>query len=64
MQAVTRNPLADPGLLGVETVITAGIVRDVFGLDCVVIADPVSHTPLVVPIGVGHRAGDRPTVAS
>ena len=32
-------------------VITADIVRDVFGLDCVVIDDPVSHTPLVVPIG-------------
>ena len=47
-----------------ETVITAEIVRDVFGLDCVVIADPVSHTPLVVPVGVGRRAGDRRTVAS
>ena len=35
-------------------VITADIVRDVFGLDCVVIDDPVSHTPLVVPIGNRH----------
>ena len=35
-------------------VITADNVRDVFGLDCVVIDDPVSHTPLVVPIGSRH----------
>ncbi|MET0662577.1 MAG: Fe(3+) dicitrate ABC transporter ATP-binding protein FecE, partial [Ilumatobacteraceae bacterium] len=32
-------------------VITADSVHHVFGLDCVVIDDPVSHTPLVVPIG-------------
>ncbi len=35
-------------------VVTADLVRDVFGLDCVVIDDPVSHTPLVVPIGNRH----------
>ena len=35
-------------------VITADLVREVFGLDCVVIADPVSRTPLVVPIGNRH----------
>lgn len=35
-------------------VITAETVRDVFGLDAVVIDDPISHTPLVIPIG-GHR---------
>jgi ABC-type cobalamin/Fe3+-siderophores transport system ATPase subunit len=39
-----------------EEVITADIVREVFGLDCVVIADPVSHTPLVVPVAVGQRS--------
>lgn len=33
-------------------VITADRVREVFGLDCIVIPDPVSDTPLVVPIGV------------
>ena len=27
----------------------AELVREVFGLPCVVIDDPVSHTPLVVP---------------
>ena len=31
-----------------------GLVRDVFGLDSQVIADPVSGTPLVVPIGRHH----------
>jgi ABC-type cobalamin/Fe3+-siderophores transport system ATPase subunit len=30
-------------------VITAELVHDVFGLDCVVIADPVSGSPLVIP---------------
>ena len=32
-----------------SSVITAELVHEVFGLDCVVIADPVSGTPLVVP---------------
>jgi iron complex transport system ATP-binding protein len=32
-------------------VITVDTVREVFGLDCLVIDDPVSGTPLVVPIG-------------
>ncbi len=36
------------------SVITADNVRDVFGLDCIVIDDPVSGTPLVVPIGSRH----------
>ncbi|MFK8022817.1 MAG: ABC transporter ATP-binding protein [Ilumatobacter sp.] len=39
-------------------VITSEMVRDVFGLDAMVIEDPVSHTPLVVPIG-SHRASRR-----
>jgi iron complex transport system ATP-binding protein len=34
-----------------DEVITADTVRDVFGLESVVIADPVSGTPLVVPCG-------------
>jgi iron complex transport system ATP-binding protein len=34
-----------------RAVVTEDIVRDVFGLDCRVIDDPVSHTPLVVPVG-------------
>ena len=35
-------------------VVTEEVVRTVFGLDNVVIDDPVSHTPLVVPVG-RHR---------
>jgi iron complex transport system ATP-binding protein len=31
------------------TVITAELVHEVFGLECVVIADPVSGTPMIVP---------------
>ena len=36
-------------------VIDAATVGEVFGLDAVVITDPVSNTPLVVPIGSHHR---------
>lgn len=36
------------------TVLTAGLVEDVFGLPCRIITDPVSGTPMVVPIG-RHR---------
>ena len=36
------------------TVITEELVADVFGLACRVVADPVSGTPLVVPIGRHH----------
>jgi iron complex transport system ATP-binding protein len=38
-----------------DAVVTADVVRDVFDLDCRVIDDPVSRTPLVVPIGRHHR---------
>ena len=37
-------------------VVTPALVRDVFGLEAQVIDDPVSHTPLVVPLGRHHRA--------
>lgn len=36
-------------------VVTIPLVRDVFGLEAQVIEDPVSHTPLVVPIGRHHH---------
>ncbi|MEP9382209.1 ABC transporter ATP-binding protein [Nocardioides sp. KR10-350] len=36
-------------------VVTEECVRQVFGLDCRVVPDPVSHTPLVVPMGRHHR---------
>lgn len=34
-----------------DEVMTAELVREVFGLECQLIADPVSGTPMVVPIG-------------
>lgn len=37
-------------------VVTEEVVREVFGLDNRVIDDPVSHTPLVVPVGRHLRA--------
>jgi iron complex transport system ATP-binding protein len=35
-------------------VVDAELVRTVFGLEALVVPDPVSHTPLVVPIGAHH----------
>lgn len=34
-----------------EEIITAELVEEVFGLRCLIIEDPVSRTPLVVPLG-------------
>jgi iron complex transport system ATP-binding protein len=34
---------------GPTTVITAELVREVFGLECLVITDPIAGTPLIVP---------------
>jgi iron complex transport system ATP-binding protein len=45
-------------------VVTAEHVRSVFGLECVVIDDPVTHTPLVVPIGVDAGSNGDHTIAS
>ncbi|MFP4299829.1 MAG: ABC transporter ATP-binding protein [Spirulinaceae cyanobacterium] len=33
-----------------QTVMTESMVRDVFGLDCRIVDDPVSHTPLCIPL--------------
>jgi iron complex transport system ATP-binding protein len=44
-------------------VVDAALVGDVFGMRCQVTADPVSGTPLVIPIGRHHaeaRPGDLP----
>lgn len=35
-------------------VITSTLVKDIFGLDCAAIADPVSGSPLVIPKGRYH----------
>jgi iron complex transport system ATP-binding protein len=39
-------------------VITADSVEEVFGLRCQVVVDPVSGTPLAVPIGRHHATTD------
>lgn len=38
-------------------VVTAELVRDVFGVESVIASDPVTGTPLVVPLGRHHRLG-------
>ena len=40
-------------------VLTADLVRDAFGLEAVIAADPVCGTPMVVPIGKFHTAEGR-----
>ena len=40
-------------------VITAELVREVFGLECVVVADPVAGTPLVIPAARGVSSPSR-----
>ncbi|MDO6450996.1 ABC transporter ATP-binding protein [Oceanobacillus profundus] len=37
-----------------SNVITSSLVKDVFGLDCIVVEDPISGSPSVVPIGRHH----------
>jgi iron complex transport system ATP-binding protein len=37
-----------------EEIITEGLMKQVFGLDCTVIKDPVSHSPFIVPKGRYH----------
>lgn len=47
-------------------VITADLVDEVFGVRCQVVTDPVSGTPLVLPIGRhhhDHRAGAEPPLS-
>ncbi|MFV0480107.1 MAG: ABC transporter ATP-binding protein [Anaerorhabdus sp.] len=38
-----------------KEVITSELIKEVFDLDCDIIQDPISQTPLVVPIGRHHR---------
>jgi iron complex transport system ATP-binding protein len=38
-----------------EDVVTEDMVRTVFGIDCQIVPDPVTGTPLVVPVGRGGR---------
>lgn len=41
-----------------QEVITDSLIQEIFGMKCVVIDDPVSHTPLVVPSGRYHLQND------
>lgn len=36
-------------------IVTAGLIEQVYGLKCMIIADPVAGTPLVVPLGRSAR---------
>ena len=36
-------------------IITPGLIKKIYGLDCQIIPDPVSHTPLVIPEGRHHK---------
>ncbi len=38
-------------------IVTVEMVREVFGLECLVVPDPVAGTPQVVPLGRGPRTG-------
>ena len=40
-------------------VVTEELVRDVFGLESRVVPDPVSGTPLIIPLGRHHAAANR-----
>jgi len=40
-------------------VVTSGLIKDIFGMDCTVIEDPVSGSPSVVPIGRYHANRER-----
>jgi iron complex transport system ATP-binding protein len=42
-------------------VLTAATVKDAFGLDCVIVDDPVCGSPMVVPIGRFHGDANFPS---
>jgi iron complex transport system ATP-binding protein len=45
--------------------VTADLVREVFGMDCQVIGDPETGTPLVVPAGrQARKRSSRPLAGS
>ena len=39
-----------------DTVVDEALVRDVFGIDCRIIPDPITGTPMVIPIGRTHKS--------
>ena len=46
------------------TVVTTETVREVFGLETQIIADPITETPMCVPIGRRHRPGQQQIAVS
>lgn len=38
-----------------QDIVTSELIKETFQLECAVITDPVSHTPLILPIGRHHR---------
>lgn len=52
MFALKNGKLVDCGTP--EEIINKDLIKDVFGLDCDVIKDPVSFTPFIIPRGRHH----------
>ena len=46
-----------------QTVMTAELIKEVFQLNCQIVPDPISGTPLCVPIGRKHQAAHTAAVA-
>ncbi len=59
--AVCGGQIAAQGIP--DSIVTEKLVRDVFGIDCQIIDDPVTGTPLVVPVGRGGRRAAVPARA-
>jgi iron complex transport system ATP-binding protein len=59
--AVREGQIAAQGIP--QEVVTEEMVRAVFGIDCRIIPDPVTDTPLVVPVGKAQK-GKPPVSAS
>lgn len=38
-----------------QDIVTSELIKETFQLECAVITDPVSHTPLILPIGRHHK---------
>jgi iron complex transport system ATP-binding protein len=45
-------------------IVTADLVQEVFGIECRVIGDPETGTPLVIPAGRAARKGSRPALTT
>ncbi|NER29767.1 MAG: ABC transporter ATP-binding protein, partial [Symploca sp. SIO1C4] len=43
-----------------EQVMTEGMVREVFGLECRIVQDPVAGTPMCVPMGRKVKVSQQP----